>query len=46
VTVARDVKAAVGDVAQRFGRIDVLANIAGAVSIPSASRISLGPSGS
>ena len=29
VTVARDVKAAVGDVAQRFGRIDVLANIAG-----------------
>jgi 3-oxoacyl-[acyl-carrier protein] reductase len=29
VTVAREVKAVVGDVAQRFGRIDVLANIAG-----------------
>ncbi len=29
VTVARDVKAAVGEVARRFGRIDVLANIAG-----------------
>ena len=29
VTMAREVKAAVGEVAQRFGRIDVLANIAG-----------------
>ena len=29
VTVARDVKAVVTDVAMRFGRIDVLANIAG-----------------
>ena len=29
VTVARDVKAAVGEAAQRFGRIDTLTNIAG-----------------
>lgn len=29
VTIAREVKAAVGEAAQRFGRIDVLANIAG-----------------
>lgn len=29
VTMAREVKAAVGEAAQRFGRIDVLANIAG-----------------
>lgn len=29
VTVAREVKAVVSDVAERFGRIDVLANIAG-----------------
>jgi 3-oxoacyl-[acyl-carrier protein] reductase len=29
VTVAREVKALVGDVTQRFGRVDVLANIAG-----------------
>jgi 3-oxoacyl-[acyl-carrier protein] reductase len=29
VTVARDVKAVVADVAKRFGRIDILANIAG-----------------
>jgi NAD(P)-dependent dehydrogenase (short-subunit alcohol dehydrogenase family) len=29
VTAAREVKAVVGEIAQRFGRIDVLANIAG-----------------
>jgi 3-oxoacyl-[acyl-carrier protein] reductase len=29
VTAAREVKAVVGEVAQRFGRIDVLANVAG-----------------
>jgi len=39
VTVAREAKAVVTDVASRFGRVDVLANIAGAAFIPSASKI-------
>jgi NAD(P)-dependent dehydrogenase (short-subunit alcohol dehydrogenase family) len=46
VTIAREVKAVVTDVASRFGRVDVLANIAGAAFIPSASRILPGRNGS
>ena len=45
VTQAREVKALVTDVAMRFGRIDILANIAGGSFYTKESKSSAGPNG-